>query len=295
MGVFFRNTGFFIRETVTIGRLSGISGLLSGLSLIMIFFLLQLALSGWQISTLLVQLLQQEAEISVYFTPEADSSQRAILIDAVERIDGVKRVTPVDEEAAYKQMEIVLGPEAEALSFFDTNPFEPYLQVDIVIDKLDAIVRDVNILETVDYVRDNKTVLDKLKRFAQGITAVGMGIAVAVGACTFVITSHIIREGVHRNKDHIATLKLLGAPDWFIDTPFVYGGILLSSISAGLSIGMMHLSAAAISGSAGEWLTFIPLAAYEGVQVQTAAGVMCFSVLIGLAASVFGLKIIKQR
>lgn len=125
MGSFFRNTGYYLREVATVLRLGGVSSLLSVVSLAMIFLMLLLALTAWRYSGATVQALGREAEVSVYYPAALEAAEISRLIGRIEAVPGVTGVTAVTEAEAYDQMAGILGPEAEALTFFEENPSTP--------------------------------------------------------------------------------------------------------------------------------------------------------------------------
>ncbi len=292
---FTKNIGYFVSEVKTIFMLNLFSGVLSVISLIMIFFVLQLALAGWWTSSAMVSALKEEAEVSVYYASSVTKEELQTLKTAIAAVDGVKMVTPVSADAAYSRMSEIMGSEAKVLSSFDQNPFEAYLEVGIVLDKLEGIPDSIRKLSNVEHVRDNRTVLEKLNRIVGAVTALGTLIAAAVSVATFIITSHIIREGVHSHREQIGTLKLLGAPDAFINAPFLIEGVLLT-LTSGLVSSMLFAAVfQRIDRFMSEALPFLPSTGSDSVIQGTVAGIMALALLMGIAASRFGLMMVKEK
>jgi len=235
------NLGYVFQEVRTILRLNGLSSLLSVISLTLIFFVAILAASSWQISTGLVRALEKEAEISVY-------------------------------EDAYIQMSGILGQDAAVLNHFDENPFEPYLEVGIDLNKLSEVIDEIKVLDGVTYVRDNQTVLEKVAAIAGVVSGIGIFVALAVGLATLIVTSHIIREGVHSNREQIMTLKLLGAPNGFIYQPYVMGGVLLTTLAGLLAAGLFLWFVRVVSADLAEVITFLPPVNVDGMISMTLWG-----------------------
>ncbi len=292
---FVKNIGYFLQEVKTIFILNGFSSVLSLVSLVLIFFVALLAVSGWRVSTELVNALQKEAEISVYYPSELDAQSVGALEKALQSIEGVQGVTPVNAKEAYANMSEILGPEAKVLSHFDKNPFEAYFEVSIELSKLAPILKAVEETPHVAYVRDNQTVLEKLSRIATLVTTLGIVIAVAVGASTFIITSHIIREGVHSHRDQINTLRLLGAPDGFIYAPFILEGVLLTTIAGALASGAFMVFIGRFQQFAGNALPFLPLFDGDAIVQSVSAGMLGVSAVMGLGASLFGLRMVPTK
>lgn len=294
MGDFFRNINYFVGEVRTIIRLNGISSILSVLSLSMIFLIAMIALSGWWISTDVVKALHEEAEISVYYDLTANT-EIADLKKKIKSIKGVKGVFSIDAKKAYEQMEAFLEEDAEILSNFEENPFDPYLEVEIQIQELQPILVEIEKLPSVNYVRDNQTVLDKLQKIAQLIRVIGIGIAVAVSVSTFIITSHIIREGVHSHRNQINTLELLGAPDWFIRFPFVFEGVLITTTAGILASVGFVIFKSQLYKTLSEVVSFVSNLTLSWNMETLLAGMLLISFLMGLMASVVGLKMVKEK
>lgn len=292
------NLGYVCQEVKTILRLNGISSLLSLLSLTLIFFVAILAMSSWQISTSLVRALESEAEISVYYdTARVESGDLDLsnLISQIESADGTLTALPISAEDAYTQMSSILGQDASVLNHFDENPFEPYLEVGIDLNKLSAVIDEIKGLDGVAYVRDNQTVLEKVAAIAGVVSGIGIFIALAVGLATLMVTSHIIREGVHSNREQIMTLKLLGAPNGFIYQPYILGGVLLTTLAGALAAGLFMWFVKVVSSDLAEVITFLPPVNVSDLISMSLWGAVAASFVLGLAASLLGLSMIRNH
>jgi len=292
------NLDYVFQEVKTILRLNGISSLLSLVSLTLIFFVAILAMSSWQISTSLVQALESEAEISVYYDAarvESGDLDLSSLISKIESADGTLTTLPISAEDAYTQMSVILGQDAAVLNHFDENPFEPYLEVGIDLNKLSVVIDEIQGLDGVVYVRDNQTVLEKVASIAGVVSGIGIFVAIAVGLATLMVTSHIIREGVHSNREQIMTLKLLGAPNGFIYQPYVMGGVLLTTLAGLMAAGLFMWFVTVVSADLAEVITFLPPVNAGHMISLTLWGSVVTSFVLGLAASLLGLSMIRNH
>ncbi|MBN2557984.1 MAG: FtsX-like permease family protein [Clostridia bacterium] len=290
-----RNTGYFLSEIKTIFFLNGFSGILSIISLMLIFFTALLAISGWMISVDLVDTLKSEAEISVYYSQDASEDVLRSIEASFGEIDGIKSFRNVSAGEAYDMMAEILGEEADALLNFEENPFEAYYEINIDSEKLEDILILVREIGHIEYVRDNQSILDKLNDIVKIITAVSILAVLAVAAATFIITLHIIRESVHAHRRHISTLRLLGAPSWFVNTPFAVEGTLVTFLAGVLSIALYIVFARMLGRMAGETLPFLPELNFSGIKITLVIGMAFASLLLGLASSLLGLKLIKGK
>lgn len=294
MKTFFYNLGYFFLEAKRTIRFNPLSNLFSVIGTALILFLLGMVIAGWSIGDTLVSALSDEAEISAYFTSDTDKETAAALAENVKNISGVMKVRYIEEAEARAQMEELLGEEAEVLSLFDENPFEDYLEVGINLENMDTVLADIRDLEGIEYVRDNRAVLEQMKKITEGIKLFGSLVIFAVGITTLIIIAHMIRQGIYNNKEQINTLRLLGAPNSFIGLPFVLAGMLLTlfgGILADVGLGLLMQEGYAQFST---MIPFIPLPSQQELVNQLSVSVLITSIVLGFAGSLFGLSSIKK-
>lgn len=208
----------------------------------------------------------------------------AILAKTIEKIPGVEAVTYVNAEEARKRMTELLGGETDALAQFGENPFRPFLEARIRLEDMNAVLTAVKVLDGVESVRDNRSILEMLIGLETALRTLGLALGIAVGIFTLVLLSHIIRTGVIHNREQIRTLRLLGAPEFHIACPFFLLGIFLSAggalLAAALASGGISLFFIKIASP----LPFLPLP-----DVQTLQGGL-FGILggIGIVLGILG-------
>lgn len=287
MKVLFNNTRYFFREIKTIIKLELVSNVFSIISLAFIFFILSSIISGGWITNNMIEAIEKEAEISVYYIEGTNPSTIAYKI---REIEGVREVVLIDEAQAKSNMSEIMGNESGIIELFDHNPFSPYIEVKIDLETIDTVTRNVKGIANVELVRDNKEVLDKLKGISNLANIIGLLVIVAVSIATLVITSHIIRQCIYVNREQINTLKLLGAPEFFINLPFVLGGLLMTVLAGVLSVlmvsGVLKYIYSQITGS----LPFIILPNISEMLVGIAIFSLILSLVLGMLGSFLGLR-----
>ncbi len=290
-----KNTRYYLGEVKTIVKLNGLSSFLSVISLTLIFFITTLTLSGWWLSTTFTNALEDEAEISAYYPAGLNQYAVEALIVEIEKLEGVKSVASITAEQSFERMSEILGQEAKILNQFDENPFEAYLEIGIELDRLEPILIALEENDQLDYIRDNRTILEKISRISGLVALLGIIMTLAVGISTFIITSHIIREGVHAHEAQINTLQMLGAPDAFINMPFIIEGVLLTLVSGVLASGTYLVFASRIGNVIEGVIPFFPVVDVQKIFFTISSGTIGISLVLGLVASLFGLKLIKRK
>lgn len=290
-----KNSPYFLREAKTIFRVDLLSNILSLSSIGLIFIILSLIIAGWWISKDIVQVIEQETEISIYYDGSMNEDSIEDLLVSIQDIQGINDVNIVNKEESYNRMVDILGQEADILGYFDENPFSPFIEVKIEMEGLDDILHDLESIDDISYVRDNRQVIEKLQGIVSILEVLGMFLVVAVGISTIIIISHIIRQGIYNNRDEINTLKLLGAPDYFIQLPFFLEGIFLTIVGGLLASILWIVITKKGYSNIDSVLPFLPLPSVDALQWKIVTFIISFSILIGLIGSIFGLKSIKKH
>ena len=288
-----KNFLYFIRESLRIIRLNKLSNLFSFLGTTLILFLLALVVGIWSISSQLTEMLRNEAEINAYFNRNIADPEE--LLSLVGQIDGVREVRLVDKEEARMRMERILGEEADILDLFDENPFEAYIEVKIHLDRMDSVFSQISLLNGIDYVRENREVLEQIEGVTKALEVLGYLVIAAVSITNLIIISHMIRQGVYQNREHIRTLILLGAPDNFINFPYILLGFLLTfggGIAASVLINIIINQG---YGRLGGILPFIPMPPKNQLVYGLSVFLLAVSAALGILGSLFGVSTSKRK
>lgn len=294
MKTYFRNLGYFLRETITIIKLNWVSNIFTLLSTSLIFFMVLSIISSWWLSKQVIENIEGEAEISLYFDESIDDIGDEI-VGQITGIEGVQGVKIVDKNQAYDRMVKVLGEEASVLEFLDDNPFSPFIEVQIHIGDLDTIVEKLKRIKGVDHIKDNKEILDYVINISNILSLVGYLFIIVGVLSTLVIVSHIIRLGIYNNKEQINTLKLLGAPRLFISFPYLLVGLVLTLGGGGLSLAISRLVMKGLYRRVITLIPFMGLAASKGLVPQMSPVVIIASGILGLISSSLALLSIKNE
>ncbi|MDF2589953.1 MAG: hypothetical protein K0S41_3794 [Anaerocolumna sp.] len=294
MRTFIYNFIYYIKETKNMVRMNLLSNMASLLCTGLIFFMLGLIFTGWSISNGLVDKLKEEAEISVYFKENVDKDGANKLHTDIKALKGVWDASLIDEGEAYSRMEDVLGEEAKILTLFDDNPFEAYIEVRIYLESMDYVINNIERMDGIDFIRDNREILARIQKITAGIKVIGLLSLTAVGITTIIILSHLIRQGIYNNKDQINTLKLLGAPNYFIGFPFVLFGLVITIVGGLFAIIMIHILIHYGFGRLNEAISFIPMPDESMTKRVITNIILLISLVLGVIGSLIGVASIRK-
>ncbi len=240
------------------------------------------------ISIRVIDYFESRPQLSVFFADTAERSD----IEAVRQ----------QLEATGKTESIKFVSKEEALAIYkEQNKEDPLLldlvTADILPASLDVQAKDATELSTlaqiargsqmVDEVVFQKDIVDTLVRFTNGLRQIGIVIiGVLVLVSVFVILT-IIGIKITVRREEIEIMKLIGASNWFIRTPFVLEGIFYGAIGAiigwSVTYGVLHFYATPKINS---FFGNVPVLPIEPILMLEVAGVLFLSaILLGAFSS----------
>ncbi|NLK21059.1 MAG: hypothetical protein GX308_02980 [Epulopiscium sp.] len=284
------NIGYFIREAKTIFKLSTWSNILSLFSIGLILFILSLVISGWWVSTEIITMIHGEAEVNIYTKENIDETKRNQVIEKIKDIEGILETRIIEKDEAYRRMVDILGEDARVLEYFDDNPFSTFIEAKIDIEKTVSIYKELKLIPDIEYIRDNKEVLEHLRNITKVLYIIGTLFITAVGISTVVIISHIIRQGIYNNRDEINTLRLLGASEFFISLPFLMVGLVLTIGGGILASIFLSLILINIYSQMTAPIPFLPLPPLRLMVQSLISIIVAISVALGTIGSLIGIR-----
>lgn len=211
---------------------------ISVLAIFVSFTLLSFIISFLVFSNTALNLLQKQVQVRVFFKDSFVEEQILQLKSELEsdsRIAEVGYTSKVDALRIFKDLSKNDPVLQEALS---TNILPASLEIRARdIKDLDSIYEELISREYVESIKYLKDIKDKFKYYSNVIIGVSLFITLLFFIVSFGIIISTIRINIFQKKDEIEIMRLVGASDDFIRSPFIYQGIVYSmtgSFLAGL-------------------------------------------------------------
>ena len=113
---------------------------------------------------------------------------------------------------------------------------------------------------------------------------------IMLAAVSLIFINNTFRLAIYARRKEIGIMRLVGASNWFIRTPFLLEGVLQALVGAAFAILTIVGLEAAIMPRIGAALPFLPVAASNGAMAQIALTLVLAGVFIGLLGSGFALR-----
>ena len=150
-------------------------------------------------------------------------------------------------------------------------------------------------VDDVVYYQETVEKLAKISHFIEVGSLVAMAFLIIV---SIIIVANTIKLTVFNREKEIGIMKYLGATDWFVRAPFVWGGVIVGAVSAFIAAGLTHLIYSKIVGIVGTDVTRI-----LSVNVVPASELtqtillifLCLGVSIGIIGSIISIRRFLDR
>ncbi len=258
---------------------------------ILIMSLTFLTISVFSIISLLsiriIDYFESRPQISVFFNP--DTPQETI------------ELTKQRIESTGKASSIIFISQEEALAIYrEFNQDEPLLvelvSADILPPSLDVKATEVSDLtslaevaqesEGVDRVIFQKDIVDTLSTWTNAFRQVGVLVILILSIVSVFVILTIIGIKITNRRGEIEIMKLIGASDWFIRTPFILEGVFYSVVGAFVGWAVSYSALLIFGSSLQSFFSGVPVFPIEPIYMLIILGIQIMAaVILGVVAS----------
>ena len=188
----------------------------------------------------------------------------------IEKRAEVSKVDYQSAEDAWSnyQKEYFEGYDDAAASFGDDNPLSNSANLQVYLSDVSmqqTLVNYIKGLEGVRKVDQSQDVANTLTDLNKLISYVSGGIILILLCVAIFLISNTVTTGIAVRREEIAIMKLIGATDFLVRSPFVVEGILIGLIGSAIPLGLLNVMYGKICtyiaskfSFIGNMMTFIP-------------------------------------
>lgn len=217
----------------------------------------------------------------------------------IQAMSGVDHVNYINKDEALNTLRARWGENGYLLENLPENPLPDSYNVYVKDkDSANRVAEEAAALKGVDdvvYYRDTIEKLSQVSRFIELGSIITMAFLIIV---SIVIVSNTIKLTVFNREKEIGIMKYLGATDWFVRAPFIWGGIIVGLISAGLATGLTHIiyekTVELIGGDISRILSVTVVPA-EYLTTNLLIIFLCLGISIGTCGSIISIRRFLDR
>ncbi len=250
------------------------------------------------------QYMVKEAEsgvaITVFFTDGISEEQIETIREEISVRAEVSDIVYVSPEEAWENFkeDYFEGSEAAAESFADDNPLANSASFEIYMNDIsmqDSLVSYIEALDGVSQVNRSDVVANTLSDFNRLLGVISVAIIAVLLCVAIFLINNTITVGISVRSEEIGIMRLIGANNSFIRSPFLIEGSVIGLIGSGIPLIILFL----MYGHLDEYvanhfsflsdkMTFLPASVIFNTLIPVA-------LLLGLGIGFFGSLITVRR
>ena len=190
----------------------------------------------------IVKQAQSGVAVTVFFDEGLDDMRIQEIGQEISVRAEVSRIVFISAEEAWDSFkDDYLGEYVD--TFGDDNPLADCANFEIYLNDVsmqDSLVQYLSTISGIREVHKSANVADALTSFNSLITYVSLGIIAILLAVSVFLISNTVAIGITVRREEIAIMKLIGATDFTVRSPFLLEGILLGLIGASLPLAVIY-------------------------------------------------------
>lgn len=219
--------------------------LMTGLGLFSIGAYATLLVNFQRVASTVGESVAAVAFLDVESAGEAEEIRAHIALD--ERVRTALLVTPEDALARARRG---LGSAGSALEGSAGLQMPWVIEVtprfDVAHDG--TLNKTISAIDGVDEVMSPGGELERVTALMRLLHGAGAFLGLLIGLVVIVVVSNAVKITVYQRKDEIAIMKLVGATDAFVRTPFLMSGLAQGTLGALLGLGVLAIAHASLAG-----------------------------------------------
>jgi cell division transport system permease protein len=225
-------------------------------------------------------------EVSIFISKDATPDQIAAIGASLKSDSLVRSQTYETRDQAFEKFKSMAAnePSLVAVTTKDNLPESYRIKLNDP-SKFSAINTKYKTMPGVDNIVDQASLLDKVFKVLSALQNLALVLAIAQGLAALLLVANTIQVAAYSKRREVAVMKLVGASNWFIQSPFVLEAMFAGTIGALLAFGglvaskvfLVDGSLKALSALLGkvEWSTIfwqLPLLVVAGALVSGVTG-----------------------
>lgn len=228
--------------------------------------------------------VEERVEVVAYLFPGSQIETITAALSEIEAFPEVASATYVSADEALSRARAELVEFRDVLRDLERNPLPASIEVKLKpgfrsTDHVSDVASRLSGYDFVEDVRYGRDWVERLDRLRQIAVAVGLTVGAAFAVVAVIIIGTTIRMAVLQRSREIVIMRLVGATDAFIRSPFLLQGAIKGLLGGGVAVGLTYLSQRFVAG----WLEFETVF-FTGPQALL---ILAFGMLIGFFGSLF--------
>lgn len=237
--------------------------------------------------------------IQIYLSEGNTTEETQAVGSTLEAMDGVDHVDYTNKDEALGTLKSRWGDNGYLLENLPENPlpdsYNVYVKDKDAANRVAIDAAEIKGVDDVVYYQDTIEKLSQVSRFIELGSVITMAFLIIV---SIVIVANTIKLTVFNREKEIGIMKYLGATDWFVRAPFIWGGIIIGTLSALIATGLTYViynRVIQIIGSDVTRILSVTVVPVQYLTVNLLIIFLCLGVSIGICGSIISIRKFLDR
>lgn len=178
--------------------------------------------------------IEDDVEAVVYLNLDITKEEKADLEKAFNEINYVKEVRYVDKKDGLQNLISDLGEYGAAFeSLKEDNPLnDTFVLKPNNPDDIEKLSKELESLKGIERVDYGKDVVDVLFKITNTVRTIGLLLIIGLIITALLLISNTIKTSIDVRREEIKIMRLVGASNGYIRSPFIVEGLLIGLIGA---------------------------------------------------------------
>jgi cell division transport system permease protein len=244
-----------------------------------------------------VKTVEDKVTIQIFLKDGAASEDVNALQAGLLKDEQVKSVDYTSKDDALKKFKTDMKQSPEIIDQLEGNPLPASLDVGLedpktvqsVVTKIKKNPLFLKVADRPDEpeksLKYGEQIVERLFAFTRIIRIIEIAFLIMLGVVSLIFINNTIRLAIYARRKEIGIMRLVGASNWFIRTPFLMEGVLQALIGATLAILSVVGLQAAILPRIKDAVPFLAVSLSGAATAQIAVSLIVAGVFIGIGGS----------
>ena len=296
------NIGYFASESIQNFRRNWVMSLGAVITIYLSLLLVGVFLAASFMVGTIVASVENKVSIQIFLKDGAATNDVNALQQSLVANPLVQGVQYTSKDKALEKFKQDMKQSPEIVQQLEGNPLPASLDVTLknphdvmaVVSQIKVNPLFLKIADRPDNPEESlkygQQVVTQLFAFTQVVRWIEVAFVLMLAVVSLIFINNTIRLAIYARRKEIGIMRLVGASNWFIRTPFLLEGVFQALIGALLAILTVIGLQAAIMPRLGQALPFLPVSMSGSATAQIALALVLAGVFIGLLGSGFALR-----
>jgi cell division transport system permease protein len=286
-----RRIDYYFKETFQGLKRNGLVAFAAVSTAFIALFLLGFALLAWRQARLLIQYANADVEVSVFLQ---DTINPEVQTHIGQLLGGMPEVSKVDyesKEEAYKRAtEVIFKNEPEVIRNISPDALPASFRVKLNDPRqFKVVAARLGGQPGIESIVDHSQYLTRLNAVTAVFRWGVLGVAVVMLIAAAALIGNTVRMAVFARRKEIGIMRLVGATNWHIRTPFLIEGVIEGLLGGAAAILALFILKVSFFDDIRQKVQFLPWVGTADV-VATVPWLLVAGVIVASAASLFAMR-----